>query len=474
METDIAYLTAIEIRDAYKSKQLSPIDVAKGTLARLEATEPKINAFVTVTGDLLNASAKEAERRIMAGEDLRALEGIPLSVKDVIPVKDVRLTSGTKAMADNIAPIDAPVVERVKEAGAGIVGKTTASEFGCKAVGDSPLTGITRNPWDLSRTSGGSSAGAVASVAAGVTPLAIATDGGGSIRIPCSMTGLFGIKPQFARVPMFPASAAPTLGHVGAIARTVRDAALMLGVESANDTRDPFSVAEPVPDYLAACERSPKGLRVAWSPTLGYGKPRPDVVDVCAKAAKAFEGLGCEVEEVDHIFDDPFDMFEAEFYAGIGTRLKPVLEQSAEILDPAVREILTNALNQDILDYYTKVFRRYDLREQIRGFFDTYDLLLTPVLPTTAPPVGYDMPPDLDDPTRGVVSWVYYTYPFNLTGQPAASIPAGYATDNMPVGLQIVGRINREVDIFSAAAAFEAEYPWADNRPAIDLAEAGE
>jgi len=474
MTMNTKYMTARELRQGYISKEFSPVEVAEGTLARLEEVEPKINAFVTVTSDLLMDAAKSTEKRIQSGDELGLLDGIPLSVKDVIPVKDVKLTSGTRAMADNIAPIDAPAVERVKAAGAAIVGKTTASEFGCKAVGDSPLTGITRNPWNLERTSGGSSAGAVASVASGVTPIAIATDGGGSIRIPCSMTGLFGIKPQFARIPMYPASAAPTLGHVGAIGRTVRDAAVLLTAESGNDKRDPFSVAEPVPDYLGACDQSPKGLRIAWSPTLGYAKPNSEVVDLCAKAAKAFEDLGCQVEEVDHVMDDPFDLFESEFYAGIGTRLKPVLESSAEILDPVVREILSTALDQDIFSYYSKVFARYELREKIRAFFDNHDLLLSPVLPTTAPPVGNDMPPELDDPTRGVVSWVYYTYPFNLTGQPAASIPVGFAADGMPVGLQVVGRINREVDIFSAAAAFEAAHPWHDRHPDLDLADAAE
>jgi len=467
MGNGFAYKTAVELKAAIIAKEISPVEVTQAALDRQQSLQEKLNSFVTSTPELALDAAKAAEKKIMAGEDAGLLAGMPLSVKDVLPVKDVKLALGSKAFADNIAGIDAPPVERIKAQGGSIIGKTTTSELGCKAVGDCPLTGITRNPWNTDKTPGGSSAGAAASVAAGITPFAICTDGGGSVRIPCSFSGLFGIKPQFARVPMFPASAAPTLGHVGSVARTVRDAALLLTVIAGPDQRDPFSIAEPTPDFLGACEQSVKGMRIAWSPTLGYAKPTPEVVEICQKSAQVFEALGCTVETVDNVMDeDPGDMWTSEFYAGIGTRLKPVLEQNADILDPVVVEILSSALDQSLESYYTNVFKRYEFREKMRSFFDGYDLLLSPTLPVPAFDVGLDVPAELSD--RNAVSWVYYTYPFNLTGQPAASIPAGFTGDGLPVGLQMVSRINSEVDIFRAAAAFEAAQPWADRKPPID------
>ena len=349
-------------------------------------------------------------------------------------------------------------------AGACVIGKTTTSEFGCKAVGDSPLTGITPNAWNRRKTSGGSSCGAATSVAAGITPFALGTDGGGSVRIPCALSGLFGIKAQFARVPVYPVSATPTLAHVGPIARTVRDAALLLSAIAGHDRRDPFGVAGPVPDFLAACERPVRGLRLAWSPTLGYARPTEEVRRVVESAVELFEDLGCTVDLVDDVIGkDPVDMWMAEFYAGVGTRLKDVLANSPDELDPAVAGVLSNALDQELGDYYAKVFERYDFREKMRTFFEDYDLLLTPTLPVAAFDVGLDVPPELPD--RNIVSWVFYTYPFNLTGHPAASIPAGWTGDGLPVGMQMVSKTLAEEDIFRAAAAFEAARPWADRRP---------
>ena len=252
----------------------------------------------------------------MSGEETGLLTGLPLSIKDLTAVKGVRFTSGSRTLADFIAPVDSPASERVKAHGAAILGKTTTTEFGCKASSDSPLTGVTRNPWDLAKTTGGSSAGAAASVAAGITPFALGTDGGGSIRIPSSFCGLFGIKAQFGRVPVFPVSATPTLAHVGPMARTVRDAALLLTAISGFDARDPASVSAEVPDYLGACEQTPKGLRIAWSPTLGYARPIAEVVDIAGKAARAFEELGCTSNWSRQVFDDPIDLWMAEFYAG--------------------------------------------------------------------------------------------------------------------------------------------------------------
>lgn len=463
MKQELDYMSALALRTAISRKEVSPVEVVQRALDRMEETEPKLNAFATRTPELALAAARKAEQAVMDGEPLGLLHGLPVSVKDLIAVADVSCAFGSRTLKDNIARVDAPASERVKAAGGCIIGKTTTSEFGCKAIGDSPLTGITRNPWDLSKTPGGSSAGAAASVAAGVSALALGTDGGGSLRIPASMTNLFGMKAHFGRVPVFPVSATPTLAHVGPITRTVRDSALLLQVVAGYDQRDPFSVRGAVPDFLAACDKPVKGLRIAWSPTLGYAKPLPEVVEIAERAARAFEEMGCSLELVENVMDDPGDLWMAEFYAGVGTKLQNVLRDQPELIDNAVSDVLAGALDQTLEEYYAKVFARYDFREKMRQFFSKYDLLLTPTIPVPAPEVGVNVPPEVAG--RNIVSWVYYTYPFNLTGQPAASAPAGMTKDGLPVGLQIVGPMHGECEIFRAAAALEEARPWIGRRP---------
>ncbi|MEQ1615748.1 MAG: amidase family protein, partial [Hyphomicrobiaceae bacterium] len=331
-----------------------------------------------------------------------------------------------------------------------------------------PLTGITRNPWNLDKTPGGSSAGAAASVAAGITPFALGTDGGGSIRIPCCLTGLAGIKGQFGRVPVWPTSATPTLAHVGPIARSIEDAALLFSVIAGYDARDPASVAGPVPDVVAACRTGIEGLRIAWSPTLGYAKPTSEVVEIVGGAVRQLQARGARVDLVEQVFDtDPCDLWTAEFYAGVGTRLRPFLETQRDLLDPAVADILDHALAQDLRTYYARVFERYALRDKIRTYFESYDVLISPVLPVTSVPAGRDIPDGMAD--RNLLSWVYYTYPFNLTGQPAATVCAGIAADRMPVGMQIVGRALGETDVVRVVAEVERLHPPGYNHAPFSL-----
>jgi aspartyl-tRNA(Asn)/glutamyl-tRNA(Gln) amidotransferase subunit A len=454
MSAEFDGMSAMALRRAIAKKEISPVEVTRRAVEKAEATQRSLNAFFLIFRDEALAAARTAEDAVMNGAPLGLLHGLPFSAKDLIAVGGKPYASGSRAMVENVAAADAPAVERAKAAGAILIGKTTTSEFGCKPVGDSPLTGITRHPWDLEKTPGGSSAGAAASVAAGITPFALGTDGGGSIRIPSAFTGLAGIKGHFGRVPVWPTSATPTLAHVGPMARTVQDAALLFSAIAGPDRRDPFGVRGPVPDLLGACEASVAGLKVAYSPTLGYARVEADVLDVIGKAARQFEGLGCQVEEVETVFEsDPADLWIAEFYAGVGTRLRSVMENHGELLDPAVAQVLQAALSQGMRDYYATVFERYALREKLRLFFDRYDILISPVLPISSLPVGKNIPDSLPD--RNLISWVFYTYPFNLTGQPAAAVCAGLAPDAMPVGLQIVGRAYCEDDVVRAAAAFE-------------------
>lgn len=466
MSDEFSFMSAVNLRDRIASKEISPVEVVESALKRLDEVEPSLNNFAAVTRESAVAAARQAEQAIMNGDQLGLLHGLPVSIKDLITMGGVQCAFGSRSAADNIADADAPSVERVRAQGACILGKTTTSEFGCKPVGDSPLTGITRNPWNTDKTPGGSSCGAAASIAAGVSAFGLGTDGGGSIRIPAFFTGLFGIKAHFGRVPVYPTSATPTLAHVGPLARTVRDGALLLMAVAGHDRRDPFSVAQPVPDFLAACDNSIKGMRIAWSPTFGYAKPAPEVVELCMKGVQALEQQGCEVELVENVMDgNPSDMWMAEFYAGVGTRLKSVLENQPDMLDPAVVEVLSGALSQTLEQYYAKVFERYEFRERMRLFFDDFDLLLSPTLPVPAFDVGLNLPPQFPD--ANMISWVSYTYPFNLTGYPAASVPTGFTEEGLPVGLQIVAGPLKEVDIFAAAATLEAVRPWADRKPAI-------
>ncbi|MGQ4273832.1 amidase family protein [Terrihabitans sp. B22-R8] len=458
MSAEYDYMSAHEMRRRVAAKEISPVELTRRALDKAAATQGSLNCFFLLMPEEALATARVAEEAVMRGAPLGLLHGLPFSAKDLMAVGGVRYASGSRTMADNIAAADAPAVERAKAAGAILIGKTTTSEFGCKPVGDSPLTGITRHPWNLDKTPGGSSAGAAASVAAGITPFALGTDGGGSIRIPAAFTGLAGIKAHFGRVPVWPTSATPTLAHVGPLARSVDDAALVLSAIAGPDNRDPFGVAGPVPDVLGAAKASVAGLRIAYSPTLGYARPDAEVVEITRRAAKTFEDLGCRVEEIDTIFDaDPAPLWTAEFYAGVGIRLRDFIENKRDLLDPAVADVLEPALAQEMRAYYTNVFERYALREKMRLFFERFDVLLSPVLPVTSLDAGVNIPAHLAD--RNLVSWVYYTYPFNLTGQPAASVCAGIARDGMPVGLQIVGGAYREDVVIRAAAAYERTQP---------------
>jgi aspartyl-tRNA(Asn)/glutamyl-tRNA(Gln) amidotransferase subunit A len=457
MSSEFDTMSAMEMRRRIAAKEISPVELVRRALARAEATQSTLNAFYVLMPEQALASAKAAEDAVMQSAPLGAIHGIPFSVKDLIAVEGVGYASGSRTMAGNVATVDAPSVERAKAAGGILIGKTTTSEFGCKPVGDSPLTGITRNPWNLSNTPGGSSAGAAASVAAGITPFALGTDGGGSIRIPAAFTGLSGLKGQFGRVPVWPTSATPTLAHVGPLARSVTDTALLFSVVAGFDPRDPSGVVGAVPDMLGATKASVKGLRIAYSPTLGYARPDPEVVKLTDRAARTFEEMGCAVDLVDNVFEtDPADLWTAEFYAGVGIRLRSSMENQRELLDPAVADVLEPALRQDMQDYYSKVFARYALRDQVRRFFERYDILISPTVPVTSLEAGKNIPDRLAD--RNLLSWVFYTYPFNLTGQPAASVCAGFSSDGMPVGLQIVGRSHREDDVICAAAAFERTF----------------
>ena len=462
----LAYLSAIDLADLIRRKQVSPVEVVEALLGRIELVNPRLNAYCTVTADAARTAARAAEAAVLRGDPLGPLCGVPFSVKDLVITRGVRTAFGSRIYEHHIPDEDAPVVERLRAAGAIMLGKTTTPEFGWKGATDSPLTGISRNPWDLTKTPGGSSGGAAAAVAAGLAPLAVGTDGGGSIRIPASFCGVFGLKPTCGLVPVYPAPNTGTLSHVGPMTRSVRDAALMLQVMAGPDDRDPLSFPATGIDFTGGLDDGIRGLRVAWSPTFGYAKVAPEVRVLAEAAARRFQDLGCLVEEVERLFADPDPIWAPLFYAGVAARLEPFLAEWRDRIDPGLLEVVEEGNRLSGVELSKASFARAAFYQEVRQFFQRYDLLLSPTLAVPPFTAGMERPPDY--PAGSRLSWVAFTYPFNLTGHPAATVPCGFTADGLPIGLQIVGRRLQDGVVLRASAAFEAALPWAGRRPMVE------
>lgn len=462
---DLAFMPATELAAAIRARKVSPVEVVEAVLTRIGALNPRLNAYSTLTSEAARGAARAAEAAVMRGDRLGPLHGVPVSVKDLVITQGVRTTFGSRIHAEYIPEEDAPSVERLKAAGAILVGKTTTPEFGWKGVTDSPLLGVSRNPWNLERTPGGSSGGAGAAVAAGLAPLAVGTDGGGSIRIPGSFCGVFGLKPTYGLVPAYPASATGTLSHVGPMTRTVRDAALMLQVMAGPDDRDPLSFPSTGQDLTAGLGGEIRGLRVAWSPTLGYAAVDPEVRSVTEAAVKCFEGLGCHLEPIERVFEDPDPIWSPLFYGGIAGRLHDSLEEWRDRMDPGLVQVVEEGSRISAVQLGQATSARAAFTQEVRKLFTGYDLLLTPTLAVPPFTAGLERPPAKRGGSR--LAWVAFTYPFNLTGHPAATVPCGFTQDGLPIGLQIVGRRLADFTVLRAAAAFEAAAPWTGRRPPL-------
>ncbi len=464
---DLCWMPAADMAAAMRKKAFSPVDVMRAVLARIERVNPRLNAFVTLTAEQAMKDARAAERAVMKkGARLGPLHGVPFSTKDLVITKGIRTTFGTRLYADNVPTEDAPMVARLKAAGAIQLGKTNTPMLGWIGATHNLLFGPTRNPWNLDRTPGGSSGGASAAVAAGLGPLAIGTDGGGSIRIPASCTGIFGLKPSFGRIPVYPFSASWSLSHIGPMTRTVKDAALMLAACAGPDERDAHSLPAQPGDYVAALRTGVKGLRVAWSADLGYEEAvDPEVKAVCEKAARRFREAGCRVEEVKPGWPSPLEAWEAIFCGGIAARLEPYLRDRRHEIDAGLAAILDETRQWGPTRYIQAWFDRLAWGEHPRRLFETYDLLLTPTIGCSPFKVGLDNPAEIAGKPVRRYAWVPYTPPFNMTGQPAASVPCGFTRDGLPVGLHIVGRRFADTAVLRAAAAFETIQPWSHLKP---------
>ena len=462
--SDPTELTATELLDAYRAGRLSPVEATEAVLARIEAADPRINAFCLITADEALDQAKASAQRWRRGAPEGELDGVPISIKDILLTRGHPTRRGSTTIgAEGPWPDDSPSVARLREAGAVMVGKTTTPEFAWKGVTDGPLTGITRNPWDPSRTPGGSSGGAAAAVAAGMAPLAVGTDGGGSVRIPAAFTGTFTIKPTYGRIPHWPASPFGTLAHVGPMTWSVADAALMLDVMARPDARD-WS-AMPTPDGTHAGIADLSGLRIAYSPTLGFATVDPEVASLVTTAAGVFAELGAKVEQADPGFGDPVEDFETLWFAGVAKVLEHLPESRRADLDPGLRDIAAQGARHSAVDYLTATARRMELGQIMGAFHQEYDLLLTPTMPIAAFEAGRETP--AGGPDARWTSWTPFTYPFNMTQQPAASVPCGFTAAGLPVGLQVVGPRHGDALVMRACAAFEQARPWRDRRPAV-------
>lgn len=457
--TDICYLPATELLKHYRRKSLSPVEVTKAILARIEAVDGQVNAFCLVDAESALAAARASEARWMQREPRGMVDGIPATVKDLILSEGWPTLRGSKTVARNQNwPEDAPAVARLREEGAVLLGKTTTPEYGWKGVTDSPLTGITRNPWDTSRTPGGSSGGAAVAAALGMGCLHIGTDGGGSIRMPAGFTGIFGLKAHFGRVPAFPASPMGTLSHVGPMTRTVGDTALMMNAIAMPDARDWFSLPYDGRDYRIGLEDGVEGLRIAYSPALGYAKVDPEIAEAVKRAVQVFVDMGAEVDEVDPGFEDPAWVFRTHWYFGAANLYRKLTPEQRKLMDPGFVEVAEEGLTYTSEQIAKAAEARSALGLTMNLFHESYDLLLTPTLPLPAFDAGIEFPAG-----KGFTrwpDWSPFSHPFNLTQQPAASAPCGFTRAGLPIGLQIVGPAHADSLVLQAARAYEAAHPF--------------
>jgi aspartyl-tRNA(Asn)/glutamyl-tRNA(Gln) amidotransferase subunit A len=474
---DPCSLAAVDLAAAVRRRELSPVEVVEAVHRRMDRLEPRLHAFCHRADEHALDAARALERALAAGAEAGPLCGVPVGVKDLVAVAGMPMPGGSPAYRDHVPDQDDVVVERLRAAGAIVLGKTAVTEFGYSGASHSPVSETVRNPWNLDLTSGGSSAGSGAAVAAGMGPVAIAADGGGSIRIPASFCGLFGMKASMGRVPMYPScrderypgiASWEGLEHVGPVSRTVADAALVLSVIAGPDDRDRHSIPARDVDWRAAAQPGDlRGLRVAYSADLGRVAVDPEVARVVGEAVGAIAELGCDVQAADPGFEDPGAAFAALIALESDlTGMRELVARHGSEMSPHLVDLITREWRaEDFTDAQTV---RKAVVNAMWRFMRDYDLLVTPTLTTPPFPVHMQGPERVGGRYVRDTAWLSFTYPFNLTGQPAATVPAGFTRDGLPVGLQIVGGHLADGLVLRAAAAFEAARPWAQHRPPLD------
>jgi aspartyl-tRNA(Asn)/glutamyl-tRNA(Gln) amidotransferase subunit A len=473
---DIRAMSGTEQAAAIREKTLTSEQVVSAVLQRIETVDPLLHSYCTLDEHVTDA-ARRADSALDSGWPVGPFHGVPVSVKDLIATKDLRTTFGSQLYADYMPSEDDVVVERLRSAGAIIMGKTNVPEFGYNSITDNKVFGPTHNPWNTDFTSGGSSGGAGAAVAAGLGSLALGSDGGGSIRIPSALCGIFGLKPTFGVVPLYPGCRDPELPGVsswesleciGPMTRTVADAATLLTVIAGGDRRDRHSLPSPGIDYTRGLDQGIQGARVAWCPDLGYTAVDPEARRLCTEAVELFaRRLGAEVEDACPGFTNPADIFSAAVAADSDLRsLRRLRDEHEGEISDALAGILGRSWTAE--EFTDAAMGRQRLYNVMREFLDDYELLLTPTMPGPAFELGTSAPSRIGDvPVAAKTDWTAFVFPMNLTGLPAATVPVGFNQAGLPIGLQIVGRRFEDHAVLRAAAAFEDARPWRDHWPAI-------
>ena len=463
--SQLAECTASTLLQLYRQGAASPLEATREVLARIERLNPQLRAFCLVDADAALQSARASQDRWQRGAPLGPLDGVPVSIKDLILTRGWPTLRGSRSV-DPSQPweVDAPVTARLREAGAVLLGKTCTPEFGCKGETNSPLTGISRNPWDLSRTPGGSSGGTAAAVAAGLGPLSVGTDGAGSVRIPAAFCGNFGLKPSFGRVPAYPLSPFGSVAHLGPHTMSVADAALMLNVISQPDARDWTALPADARDYRVGLDDGVRGLRIAYSPTLGHVKGvHPEVAAAVASAVQALADQGAIVEAVDPGFDDPLDICTGLWFLGAYSVWSGLSAAQQALCDPDFQAEAALGARLSVLDVQQLQARRGALGSGLRQFMQRFDLIATPAVAVPA----FEARPAGHSPltAAAMLGWTPFSYPFNLSQQPAATIPCGLTRDGLPIGLQLVGPMFGDALVLRACRAYESLRPIA--RPSL-------
>jgi len=452
----LAASSAADLGRRLARRELSPVEVVADSLARIERFDPKLNSFLTVTGESALADARTAEAEIAAGRHRGPLHGVPLGLKDIFDTAGVRTTSGSRILTANVPARDAPVVERLRAAGTIVLGKLNLHEFAYGTTTTNPHFGPCRNPWDLDRVPGGSSGGSGAALAAGLCHLSLGTDTGGSIRVPASVCGGVGLKPTFGRVPrggVLPL--AWSLDHVGPMTRCVEDAALLLCAVAGTDAGDAWSFRDGAEDFTADLERGVRGLTIGIPEPLFFDGLEPDVGQAAAKAIDVLERLGASTRLVTWPnVDRGYTAFHAMLASEASAFHRPWMGARPEDYGADVRAALEIGYFIPATAYLDARRVQLLLRDELDMIFEAADVLVTPALPRTAPPIGE---PISREPTQ---SWTRFLAPFNLTGSPAISVPCGCDRLGLPIGLQIAGRPFDEATVLRVARAYERERGW--------------
>lgn len=471
---DFAFTPAHELVKYIAQKKISPVELTEMSLHRIERLNPKLNAFLTICAEAALQAAREAEKTVMKGQALGPLHGVPISIKDLETTERIRTTKGSLVYQDWIPDRDEIVVERLRAAGAIVLGKTNTPEFGLSGTTENRLADDCRNPWDLERTSGGSSGGAAAAVAAGIHPVAQGSDAGGSIRIPSSFCGIYGLKGTQGRVPR---RMADTMGRhpvnfaqIGPMTRTVKDAAVMLQVMAGPHPDAEYgTIQTPAPDFCVELKRGVKGLRMAWASDLGHAPVDREVRNKTEDAALVFEEMGASIEpaplKVD--LEKLRRTYQILNFVKAFVTYGFLLPDHEDNLMPAVREKIRQGRRYTGAEYAVALSELSLFRAYIEEFFTEFDVLLLPTVAVPAFPCG-DPPQIIEGrELEEQYSFTPFNFLFNMAGNPAASLPCGFSADGLPIGLQAVGRKYEETKVLGVSAAFEQARPWAHQLPPV-------